>query len=349
MINVYIYTLTVTTIVVLLLIAGLALTDRTYSRSKYILILLCISVSGLLVDDMPPELPPSRLYEVIGKFLSAPHIGLIWWFGLSLLDDKFRLGKIAWGGMVVSTLTLVFIFLGDVGLVPRPNSAFDYWLLLLQLVVALHVVWVCISGFRDDLVNARRNLRLWVAVLPAAVLFIVVASNSVLTRDGTDLLRLAFSLPVALLMLFWFTRFEPSRLEFAASPAVDLVTPDIQPQDRAAHTRLLAMMEVEKAYLEPDLTVNTLASRVGIPAHQLRTLVNRSMGFRNFSAFLAKYRIADIKAILADPERAREPILTIALNTGFSSLTTFNRTFRSEVGQSAGAYRKMVLGKEDQS
>jgi len=349
MINVYIYTLTVSTIVVLLLIASLALTNRAHSRSKYILILLCISVCGLLVDDMPPELPPSRLYEIIGKFLSAPHIGLIWWFGLSLLDDKFRLGKIAWGGMAVSTFTLLFIFLGDVGLVPRPNQSFDYWFLFVQLAVVLHVVWVCISGFRDDLISARRNLRLWVAVLPAAILFAVIAASTVLTRDSIDLLRLTFSLPVALLMLFWLTRFDASQLDFASSVIVDPVIPDIKPQERAAHTRLLKVMEEEKAYLEPDLTVNTLADRVGIPAHQLRALVNHSMGFRNFSAFLARYRIADIKAILADPERAREPILTIALNTGFSSLTTFNRTFRSEVGQSAGIYRKMALGKENQS
>jgi len=35
--------------------------------------------------------------------------------------------------------------------------------------------------------------------------------------------------------------------------------------------------------------------------------------------------------------------VTIALNGGFSSLATFNRAFKAEEGQTAGAYRKETL------
>ena len=349
MVNALIYTLSIATITALLLVAGLALAERTHNRAKYILILLCISVSGLLVDALPPELPPPRLYEVIGKFLSAPNIGLIWWFGLSLLDDKFRLGPIAWAGMALPTFMLLFVFLGDVCLAPRPQPAYGYALDLIQLILVLHVIWVCISGFGDDLINARRNMRIWFAVLPAAVLLVLVVAGTIFTGYTVVLFRVMFTLPVAVFGLFWLTRFQMSQLDFAPDSGSSQEISEIRPEDHAAHTRLLQIMEEEKAYLQPDLTVGRLAEQVGVAPHQLRALINRGMGYRNFSQFLASYRIADIKAALADPEQARVPVLTIALNNGFSSLTTFNRTFRSETGQSAAAFRKDELSKQTQS
>ena len=308
-----------------------------------------MSVSGLLVDAMPPELPPSRLYEVIGKFISVPHIGLIWWFGLSLLDDRFRVDALASSGMAVTMAMLMFIYLGDIGLLPRPNAMYQYALLLVQLALIVHIIWVCFSGFRDDLINARRNFRLVIAALPATVLLIMLIVGYVIESwDVIKLIRVVLTLPVALILLLWLTRFQVSQLSFAPKQTTPDNDHQIRPEDRAVHARLLDIVEREKAYLEPDLTAGSLAERVGIPAHQLRALINRSMGFRNFSQFLASYRIDDIKVVLADPDQARVPILTIALNGGFSSLTTFNRTFRAETGQSAGAYRKQVLGIDTQ-
>jgi len=324
--------------------------ERTANRSKYILILLCISVSGLLVDAMPPELPPSRLYEVIGKFMSVPHLGLIWWFGLSLLDDKFRIDWLAWCGMGITTAMLMFVYLSDVGLLPRPGTAFGYISLLIELALVVHIMWTCFSGFRDDLINARRVLRLWIAVLPAGVLLVViVASFTVENPYVIKLMRVAMVLAVASFWLFWLARFQTAQLVFSPILSEAPATPEIKPQDQAAHARLIQIVKEEKAYLDPDLTVGGLAERVEIPAHQLRALINRELGYRNFSQFLAKYRIADLKVALADPELARVPILTLALNGGFSSLSTFNRTFRAETGQSAGEFRKAALGNTAQS
>jgi len=338
--NTYIYTLTIATIVVLLSIAVLALAERTHSRSKYILVLLCISICGRLVDGMPSELPPSRFWEVVGKFLSAPNIGLTWWFSLSLIDDKFRLGRLAWAGMLVPTLLLLLIFLSNVGLLNQPPVAVGYILAITQIVMGLHIIGICVSGYGDDLINARRNLRLWMAILPAVTLIWIVISYQVFSGYTVVLFRVILILILSVLGLVWLVRFQTSQFNFsppksrALSDTIDL------PQDHVAYDKLMQLIEAEKVYLEDDLGINSLAERIGVPPHQLRTLINQKMGYRNFSQFLAHYRIADIKAALVDPNQAHLPILTIALNGGFSSLTTFNRTFRSEVGMSAGEFRK---------
>jgi AraC-like DNA-binding protein len=346
----FILIFTVATITVLLLVAGYCLADRTRNLSKSILILLCFSSVGNLIDVLPEALPPPQLYDVIGKFMSAPQLGLIWWFSLSLLKEDFRLNTVAWLGMCVSTALLTFEFLGHVGLVPRYHLISYYVLGLAQLVISLHVMWVSLSGLKDDLINPRRVLRLILICLPISVLLLNKVSS--LFFDSYDILVLisvAYLLLVCVFWLFWLAQLKVSKLDFASVSSVESDSPKTAQKNHAYHTRLTQIMEQEKAYLAGDLTVGQLAERVGIPAHQLRTLINREMGFRNFAQFLASYRIKAIKAALSDPEQARLPILTLALNGGFSSLTTFNRTFRAETGQSAGEFRKKALGESNQS
>jgi AraC-like DNA-binding protein len=346
----FIFTFTIASIIFLLSIAGLCLADRTRNLSKYILTLLCFSAIGSLIDALPEALPPPQLYDVIGKFISAPQLGLIWWFSLSLLKEDFRLNTVAWLGMCVSTALLTFEFLGHVGLVPRYHLISYYVLGLAQLAVILHVFWESLSGLRDDLINPRRVLRLIFICLPVSALLLHQISH--LFFDSYDVLALisvVYILPVCVFWFFWLTQLKVSKLDFAPVSSVESDSPKTAQQNHAYHARLIQIMEQEKAYLAANLTVGQLAERVGIPAHHLRTLINREMGFRNFAQFLASYRIKAIKAALSDPEQTRTPILTLALNGGFSSQTTFNRTFRAETGQSAGEFRKATLGESNQS
>jgi AraC-like DNA-binding protein len=53
------------------------------------------------------------------------------------------------------------------------------------------------------------------------------------------------------------------------------------------------------------------------------------------------YRIADAKAALADPAQAAVPVLTIALDSGFSSLGPFNRAFKAETGMTPTEFRRL--------
>ena len=57
------------------------------------------------------------------------------------------------------------------------------------------------------------------------------------------------------------------------------------------------------------------------------------------------YRIAEAKAALADPDQADVPVLTIALDAGFSSLGPFNRAFKAETGLTPSEYRRLALRK----
>lgn len=100
-------------------------------------------------------------------------------------------------------------------------------------------------------------------------------------------------------------------------------------------------MTVERAYRQDGLTIGALAQRLSLPEHRLRRLINPALGYRNFNSFLNYYRIAEAKAALADASQSEVPVLTIALDTGFSSLGPFNRAFKAETGATPSEFRRL--------
>ena len=128
----------------------------------------------------------------------------------------------------------------------------------------------------------------------------------------------------------------------ASADGLSLRVPD--PSADEANRPLLAslthLMTAERAYRQDGLAIATLAARVGVPEYRLRRLINRSLGFRNFNSFVNSYRIAEAKAALGDPQQAELPVLTIALDAGFSSLGPFNRAFKADTGLTPSEFRR---------
>ncbi len=337
--------LTISCVTISLIIVALALMEDTKSLSKWLLNATLISLTGLYIDALPAGVAFPDPYELPFEFISIFNIGLIWWLALSILNDQFRLSLMAWLGMIASVFPTLFLWgseLAGLTIPPVIDSFLTSSLYVTSAVLIMHVLWVAISGYSNDLLGSRRVIRLCIAVLPIMAIGANLAADFILGDLEQRLLRVAFALPLTLIVMFWLIKFESMALNFQK----EAVAPQnkIDPKDTAAYKRLLVIMEQEHAYLEPELSIAGLADRVGVPTHQLRNIINRGMGFRNFFAFLSSYRIDGIKQTLADPEHARVPILTIALNGGFSSLATFNRAFKAQEKQTAGAYRKEALG-----
>ena len=106
-----------------------------------------------------------------------------------------------------------------------------------------------------------------------------------------------------------------------------------------------AAFKIDDVEVRADIIVRMaiLADELGYPEHQLRRLINRHLGFRNFSFFLNSLRIEEATSRLADPDQARVPILTIALELGYGSLGPFNRAFKAFTGTTPSAYREQAI------
>jgi len=69
-----------------------------------------------------------------------------------------------------------------------------------------------------------------------------------------------------------------------------------------------------------------LAQKLELPEYKTRSLINQTLGYRNFNDYINQLRIADAsERLVSDPEA---PILNIALDVGYRTLSSFNRAFK---------------------
>jgi len=99
--------------------------------------------------------------------------------------------------------------------------------------------------------------------------------------------------------------------------------------------KLLAFMEAERPWLEPELTLGELAQHLQAHPALLSKVINQGCG-QNFNDFINSYRVLEARRKLADPRFAHYSLVGVALESGFNSKSTFNRVFKKLTGQAPG-------------
>lgn len=334
------------TVALLLLITALAVRDARNFKPTIYIVLTCVTCAALLLGTVPDLLKLPAPIHAIVRIADIGCIVFVWWLGLSLFQDEFRLKWWHWGVLIFKFAALTPSRLADL----RGDIFFPLWmnraLDLVVVAIMLHLIVVALKGRSDDLIEPRRRLRLYFVIAMIAVtLLSVLAENVLMTRNPEFLLtlRVLIIFPLALWGALWLTKFQPENFVFENPAHTPQTIPDIDPRDILLLEQLKTSMETEKAYTEPGLTIRTLGEKLGTPEHRLRALINQGLGYRNFSAFLNTYRIKAVKEAFAKPENSRIPVLTIAMDVGFNSLAPFNRAFKQSEGMTPSDYRKTVV------
>jgi len=88
-----------------------------------------------------------------------------------------------------------------------------------------------------------------------------------------------------------------------------------------------------RPYLDPDLTLNRLSRKMGVPAKTLSATINQATG-ENVSKYINGARIRAAQASI----QKGETITTAMLMAGFNTKSNFNREFKRGIGQSPTAW-----------
>ncbi len=110
----------------------------------------------------------------------------------------------------------------------------------------------------------------------------------------------------------------------------------------AIHKKTIEYMEREKPYLNPELTLYSLAEQLQVLPNHLSQVINTNEK-KNFFDFVNSYRIQEVKKCLESNEKSHLTLLGIAFECGFNSKASFNRTFKKSVGMTPSEFRKKVL------
>lgn len=103
--------------------------------------------------------------------------------------------------------------------------------------------------------------------------------------------------------------------------------------------QLISLMENEKAYRNPLISLNLLAKQLGIPSRYLSQVINEIIN-KTFYDFINCYRIQECKDFLSDSNNSQKTILEITYEVGFNSKSTFNTSFIKYVGITPKEFRK---------
>ena len=105
--------------------------------------------------------------------------------------------------------------------------------------------------------------------------------------------------------------------------------------------RILTVMKAQRPYLDTNFSLQKLSALTTIPQHQLSHTFSSAFN-QNFTNFINSYRIEESKKILGDPEKEYLSIAGIAYECGFNSLSSFNVSFKKNIGVTPSVFKKDV-------
>jgi AraC-like DNA-binding protein len=105
--------------------------------------------------------------------------------------------------------------------------------------------------------------------------------------------------------------------------------------------RINQLMKQEKAYLDPDLSLSSLAEQLGMNPKQVSATINQGFS-QNFYEYVNQYRVEAFKERLQAPDSDQLTLLGHAFECGFASKSTFNHVFKKMTGKTPSAYAKSL-------
>ncbi|MFP3976486.1 helix-turn-helix domain-containing protein [Marinobacter sp. KMM 10035] len=316
--------------------------DFRHLRVGKVFILIILASVAYLMDPLAPA-----HWRWLTSDLQTALPALFWVLCQLVFASRPRLLSV-WGAMALYSfaapaLSTPFIEAGhwsDLGvfLGLKLGQWFEY-------VVVLHGVIYVVRHWRNDLVEARRKLRLaLLLILGSAVGTATISLNFGIYPEATRGMIVGLA---SLAILFCIISSRDVLLEL--TPSEQSVECEQQPEPEAcalvdAPRQVdsddgLKLEELMKGgfYKREKLALKQLADALGIPEYRVRRLINQKLGYRNFSDYINHLRIAEASSRLIDTPD--EPVLNISLDVGYRTLSSFNRAFREIMNTTPTAFR----------
>lgn len=290
----------------------------------------------------------------------------IFYFIVYLIRPEHSLSPIEKSGFTAMAVEIVLHLAGQFApLVLSDESTIEWasesltlagWLLSLVLwVILLPIAWKKINQYQQFLYanysTADRRSLAWlrnylvVFSLVAAISGVSMVQYAVADWEGSDF-SFGFVTIGLVLLLFgvgyfvilhhaWFeiVAFEPEENE-SQGPESKLSS-----KTDGYFKMLKSMMEEDRLFEDVELTLESLAGRLDISGGYLSQII-KDKEQKTFFHFVNHYRVEAVKAKLLDANFQKYSILGIAMDSGFSSKSTFNAVFKKFTGQTPSAFRK---------
>lgn len=210
------------------------------------------------------------------------------------------------------------------------------------LIITLGL-WTVISNWSNDLVESRRQLRGVVLIgVGISVLLVVIPANTQIV--GLWLPYLSINIITLVCAYFLLNTHEgvlfglvpPPAIKKEDAPLAEIKVEQPAPDLNIEAKQLNTLMH-NGFYRTEHLTLKDLAHELSLPEYKTRSLINQTLGYRNFNDYINQLRIREAaERLKQDPDC---PILNISLDVGYRTLSSFNRAFKDIMSMSPSEYR----------
>lgn len=286
-----------------------------------------------------PILPVEPAWRVLPGVLATLVPFSFWICVRSLLEENFQPRWPHYGYMGCHIVLFLLSFAPDRPFLLPGATALDKEFLRRLPVALLGVVWLglalyaALRGFQNDLISETRKLRLWLVFSGSLALFFFIFLKLIFLSPAlvrlADMLSVGSAFLLTNLAALLVLRPAPFLLsESPRRPARD---------DPELRLRLEALLAGQKVYRTEGLTIRSLARLLTTQEYRLRQLINGVMGFKNFNDFLNRYRIQEACERLQSEDT---PVVRIAMDLGYRSLSSFNLAFKAHTAFTPTEYRR---------
>lgn len=278
---------------------------------------------------------------------------LLYFHSRNLIKDSFSFEKVDWfhliPGMGLFVYYIVMYFSPEEVRIGHLHTDFDPFLVILEqfagvvsLVIYMSVSYQYILGLNGTSERKKSEVK-WLIkfyYITYALLFVWISNltiNAVFFEMKSATINY-LSLWVALCVYMYWIGIEVFRNEKVLilknfnSRKVDSSELD------EFKKKIQEIMEEQKLYTDPNLTLRKLAEHLEMKPKQLSGLINSSFR-KNFYSYINEYRLQEVKQLLIDEDMGHLTIVAIAEQAGFNSKSTFNSYFKKETGMTPKEFK----------
>ena len=256
-----------------------------------------------------------------GILLTGPFL----FFYIRSLISKIGLSKVELLHVAPFTIYLLLIpFVSDLF-----HRYLNYWIALIHL--GFYLCWI-IFYLRRSRRGATRDTMVWIYQVIGGVVLVWIFYF--LNLVNVDMHYLTGPVQYSFIT-YWFTFLllsrKPPRVKYKSSQLTKGGSSEL-------YKELVSLFEKKEVYLQAGISLELVADHLGVPPRFLSQAINENAN-KNFKSLLNDYRVERAKSLLLDSKYSNEKIATIAYESGYNNVTSFNLAFKRVTGQTPSQFR----------
>ncbi|MEM8999066.1 MAG: helix-turn-helix domain-containing protein [Bacteroidota bacterium] len=314
----------------LFLMAYLLTLKKGNRKAQLFLTLLILGLTlriGKSIFNVHYDLAPwQRNLGIAGILLVGPSL---WWYGQLLfhkIKEPLKRSGFHFIPYMLFTLWSPFI----------PNRS-DTVSLIIYVAVFVHLLFYVLFALRLLLAHrksVRSGLYVWYRnlIMGVALIWLFYMGN----LSGLIPFYIGGALFFSLLIYmfsFLLLRQHTFTLEKYQGSSLDYNT------SKQLMASVKTLFSAEEVFLDNSLSLHDVAALLQTSPRNLSRTINENEQV-NFSEFVNRYRVNKAKELLSSAETAHEKLATIAYDSGFGNVTSFNTTFKGVTKLTPSQFRK---------